>query len=176
MIFTVISNLLDGESSLARYFATCYDAIFAILRGLLLTWCVIKFPVDSPSAMAHRNNFFHLYQITLNKFSVSKVKFRLSTVRKEFLNLSNLLPLNKFFVAKTRFRLVIVRTEFLNLPNLANFNFLSLVKFLTIFSKCKSDIPPHFSGPEVLTSVSTEAKFLIEIFCERSNLDDSGAS
>ena len=46
----------------------------------------------------------------------------------------------------------------------------------SVFNKSKSDIPPLFNGPEVLSSASDKAKLFARNFSKNSNLDDSGIS
>ena len=46
----------------------------------------------------------------------------------------------------------------------------------SVLNKGKSDIPPLFNGPEVLSSASDKAKLFAKNFSKNSNLDDSGIS
>ena len=45
---------------------------------------------------------------------------------------------------------------------------------ITVLNKGKSDIPPLFNDPEMLSSACDKAKLFAENFSKNSNLDDSG--
>ena len=49
-------------------------------------------------------------------------------------------------------------------------------KLLSVLNKGKSVIPPLFSGSEVLSSASDNAKLFVKNFSKNSNLDDLGIS
>ena len=91
------------------------------------------------AAIAHGNDFFHLYQ-----------------------------PNNLICLKLISDRLVIVATRFLKLPNLAMLKKQMILLWLRVPSKCKFAIPALFNDPKVLSSESDNAR-LFQFFSKTSN-------
>ena len=118
------------------------------------------FSAACAAAIAHRNNFFGLYQ--QNKSSESKVNFRQASNRcKRVLEAVQLAYANK-------------TKESISSQKLGSQDFWPIAN--SALNKGKSAIPPLFNSPEVLSSASDNAKLLAENFNKNSNLDDSGIS
>ena len=98
----------------------------------------------------------------MDKSSDSKVKFRQASNHcKRILEAAKLAYANK-----TKESITSQKLGFRDFLRIAN----------SVLNKGKSDIPPLFNGPEVLSSGSDKAKLFAENFSKNSNLDDSGTS
>ena len=116
------------------------------------------FSAACPAAIVHRNHFFCLYQ--KDKSSNSKVKLRQASNRCE-----RLLEATRFeYANKTKESITSQKLGSRDSWQIAN----------SVLNKGKSDIPPLFTGSEVLSSASDKAKLLAENFSKNSNLHDSG--
>ena len=95
-----------------------------------------------------------------NKSSESKVKFRQASNRcKRVLEAAKLA-----YATETK--------EPITSQKLGSRDFWRIAN--SVLNKSKSAIPPHFNGPEVLSSASNKAKLFAKNFSKNSNLDDSG--
>ena len=118
------------------------------------------FSAACTAAIVHRNHFFCLYQ--QNKSSESKVRFRKASNHcKRVLEAAKLAYATKTKESITSQKLG--SQDFWQIPN-------------SVLNKGKSAIPPLFSSPELLSSVSDKAKLFPENYSKNSNLDDSGIS
>ena len=105
-------------------------------------------------------HFFCLYQ--KDKSPDSKVKFRRASNRcKRVLEIVKLA-----YFKKTK--------ESITSQKLCSWDFWRSAN--SVLNKGKSAIPPLFSGPEVLSSASEEAKLFAENFSMNSDFDESGIS
>ena len=142
--------------------------------GSVWNWCVyipcrkyqVK-PHSSPwflascaATIVYRNHFFRFHQ--KDKSSDYKVKFRQTSNRyKRVLEAAKLA-----FANKTK--------ESITSQKFGSCDFWQIGN--SVLNKGKPAIPPLFNSPEVLSSGSDKAKFLVENFCKNSSLDDSGIS
>ena len=112
------------------------------------------------STIAHRNNFFRLYQP--NKCCESKAKFKQDRNRcKKVLEATKLVYANK-----TKGSITFQKLDFRDVWRIDN----------SVLNKSKSAITPLLSGSEMLSSASDKAKLFAENFPKNSNLDDSSLS
>ena len=106
------------------------------------------FSADCAAAIVHRNHFFRLYQ--QNKSSESKVKFRQASNRcKRVLEAAKLA-----YATKTKESIIYQKLGSRDFWRIAN----------SVLNKGKSAIPPLFKGPEVLSSASDKAIYLLKTF------------
>ena len=106
------------------------------------------FSAACAAAIVHRNHFFRLYQ--QNKSSESKVKFRqASNCCKRVLETAKLA-----YATKTK--------ESITSQKLGSRDFWQIAN--SVLNKGKSAIPPLFNGPEVLSSASDKANYLLKTF------------
>ena len=118
------------------------------------------FSAACAGAIAHRNQFFHLYQ--QNKSPESKVKFRqASNCCKRALEAAKLA-----YATKTK--------ESVTSQKLNSWDFWRIAN--SVLNKGKSAVPPLFNRLEVFSSASDKAKLLGKNFSNNSNLDDFGIS
>ena len=110
------------------------------------------------SAIIHRNHFFHFYQ--QNKSESKKSSGRLVIIAKCFLKLPNLH--------------MVIKQESITFQKLGSREVWQIAN--SIHNKGKSAVPPLFTGLEVLSSASDNAKLFAKNFSQNSNLDDSGVS
>ena len=145
-----------GASAAASEFCECVQVRIDVyiphrkyqVKPHLSPW----FSTTCASVIAHRNNFFCLYQ--QKKSSPSKGKFRqVGNHCKRILEAAKLAYANKVPVT-------FKKLGFLNIWRIAN----------SVLNKSKSALPPLFNGPDWLFSPSDKAKLFAKIFTQDSTL------
>ena len=118
----------------------------------------LLFSPSCAAAIAHRNNFFHLYQ--RDKSAGSRALFRQA---------SNCC---KRVIESAKKRYVEMKKEFIFSHKVGSYDFWRIAN--SVLNRGKFTISPLFNDPEVLTSASEKAKLFAELFSKNSNIADSG--